>query len=126
MPFGDSMYSSLNGSHDAAHPPHFLVHRHVERDPARLLRRTYPAAAAGDARLRVGEIDVAGHPYRVAIAASLEEVIHEGLMLRRAVLVAVPLALLLAALGGAIAATRALRPVRRMVDEASTITATDP
>ena len=76
---------------------------------------TYPSAA-GDARLRVGDIMVAGHPYRVAIAASLEEVVHEGRMLRRAVVVAVPLALLLAALGGAIAATRALRPVRRMVD----------
>jgi signal transduction histidine kinase len=76
--------------------------------------------------LRVGEIVVAGRPYRVAIAASLEEVVHEGEMLRRAVVVAVPLALLLAALGGAIAATRALRPVRRMVDEAATITATDP
>ena len=86
---------------------------------------TYPSAV-GDTRLRVGEIVVAGRPYRVAIAASLEEVIHEGVMLRRAVVVAVPLALLLAAFGGAIAATRALRPVRRMVDEAATITATDP
>ena len=86
---------------------------------------TYPSAG-GDARLRVGDITVAGRPYRVAIAASLEEVVHEGRMLRRAVVVAVPVALLLAALGGAIAATRALRPVRRMVDEAATITATDP
>jgi len=85
---------------------------------------TYPSAA-GDARLRVGEIVVAGRPYRVAIAASLEEVVHEGRMLRRAVVVAVPLALLLAALGGAIAATRALGPVRRMADEASAITVTD-
>jgi signal transduction histidine kinase len=79
----------------------------------------------GDARMRVGEITVGGRPYRVAIAASLDEVIHEGWMLRRAVVVAVPLALLLAALGGAIAATRALRPVRRMADEASAITVTD-
>ncbi len=86
---------------------------------------TYPSSG-GDARLRVGNVEVAGRPYRVAIAASLDDVIHEGLMLRRAVIVAVPLALLLAALGGAIAATRALRPVRRMVDEAATITATDP
>ena len=83
-------------------------------------------APSGDLRMRVGEIKVAGRPYHVAIAASLDEVIHEGLMLRRAVVVAVPLALLLAALGGAIAATRALRPVRRMADEASSITATDP
>jgi len=80
---------------------------------------------AGDARMRIGEIEVGGGRYRVAIAASLDEVIHEGLMLRRAVVVAVPLALLLAALGGAVAATRALRPVRRMAHEASAITATD-
>ena len=85
---------------------------------------TYPSVG-GDARLRVGEIVVGGRPYRVAIAASLEEVVHEGRMLRQAVVVAVPLALLLAALGGAIAATRALRPVRRMADEASAITVTD-
>jgi signal transduction histidine kinase len=83
-------------------------------------------APSGDVRMRVGVIAVSGRPYRVAIAASLDDVIHEGLMLRRAVVVAVPLALLLAALGGAIAATRALRPVRRMADEASSITATDP
>jgi len=82
-------------------------------------------APAGDARLRVGDVVVAGRPYLVAIAASLDEVIHEGLILRRAIIVAVPLALLLAALGGAIAATRALRPVHRMADEASAITATD-
>jgi two-component system, OmpR family, sensor kinase len=86
---------------------------------------TYPSAV-GEARLHVGEVVVGGRQYRVAIAASLEEVVHEGRMLRRAVVVAVPLALLLAALGGGIAATRALRPVRRMVDEAATITATDP
>jgi two-component system, OmpR family, sensor kinase len=83
------------------------------------------SASTGDARMRVGEITVAGRPYRVAIAASLDEVIHEGWMLRRAVIVAVPLALLLAALGGAIAATRALGPVRRMADEAAAITVTD-
>ena len=45
-------------------------------------------APAGDARLRVGDVVVAGRPYLVAIAASLDEVIHEGLMLRRAIIVA--------------------------------------
>jgi signal transduction histidine kinase len=44
---------------------------------------------AGDARMRIGETKIAGGRYRVAIAASLDEVIHEGLMLRRAVVVAV-------------------------------------
>jgi two-component system OmpR family sensor kinase len=98
---------------------------HMGLTPASTGAWTY-ASAGGDARLRVEKIEVMGRPYRVAIAASLEEVVHEGQMLRRAVVVAVPLALLLAALGGAIAATRALRPVRRMVNEAATITATDP
>ena len=80
----------------------------------------------GDARIRVGAVTVAGRPYRIAIAASLEKVVHEGQMLQRTILVAVPIALLLAAIGGAIAATRALRPVRRMANEASAITAADP
>jgi len=82
--------------------------------------------ANGDARIRVGAVTVAGRQYRIAIAASLEDVVREGQMLWRSIVVAVPIALLLAAIGGAIAATRALRPVRRMANEASAITAADP
>ena len=85
-----------------------------------------PTGPTGDARILIGAATVAGHPYRIAIAASLEDVMREGRMLQRSILVAVPIALLLAAIGGAIAATRALRPVRRMANEASTITAADP
>lgn len=80
----------------------------------------------GEARMRVGAATIAGTPYRIAIAASLDDVVHEGRMLQRSIVVAVPIALLLAAVGGAIAATRALRPVRRMANEASAITAADP
>ncbi len=46
-------------------------------------------------------------------------------MLRRAVFVAIPVALLLAAMGGWVAATRALRPVSRMAVEASSIDVND-
>jgi len=80
----------------------------------------------GEARIRVGAATVAGRQYRIAIAGSLEDVVREGQILRRTIVVAVPIALLLAAIGGAIAATRALRPVRRMATEASAITAVDP
>lgn len=80
---------------------------------------------SGDSRVRVETMAVAGAPYRIVITASLDEVVHEGQMLRRSIVVAVPIALLLAAIGGAIAATRALRPVRRMANEAAAITAAD-
>lgn len=81
---------------------------------------------SGDARIRVGTATVAGVTYRIAVAAPLDDVVREGLMLRRTILVAVPIALLLAGIGGAIAATRALGPVRRMANEAAAITAADP
>lgn len=93
--------------------------------PASVGTWTYPAAG-GNARMRVEAITTAGIPYRIAIAASLKDVVREGVMLRRAVIVAVPIALLLASLGGLIAAAQALRPVSRMAAEASAITANDP
>src|SRR5258705_37697 len=61
----------------------------------------------GDARLRVQSTIAADVPYRIAIAASLEEVVKEGVMLRRAVIVALPIALLLTALGAIVAARQA-------------------
>jgi two-component system, OmpR family, sensor kinase len=94
----------------------------LSRSPGTWTYRT----PAGDARMHVETITAGGVAYRIAIASSLEDVVREGRMLRRAVIVAVPVALLLAAIGGAIAATRALRPVSRMAGEASAITATDP
>jgi signal transduction histidine kinase len=84
------------------------------------------ATSRGNARLYVTPITIANAPYIVAVVASLEPVAHESAMLRQVVFVAVPIALLLAAIGGWIAATRALRPVARMAAEASAITADDP
>ncbi len=84
------------------------------------------ATRLGDARLHVTPLTVANAPYIVAVVASLEAVAHEAAMLRQVVFIAVPIALLLAAVGGWIAATRALRPVARMAAEASAISAADP
>ena len=64
-------------------------------------------APSGEARVHVAVSRPANVPYRIAVAASLEEVAHEGAMLRRAVTVAVPIALLLTAIGGAVAARQA-------------------
>lgn len=83
------------------------------------------ATPRGEARLHVTPITVGRAPYVIAVAASLEPVAHEAAMLRQVVFVAVPIALLLAAVGGWIAATRALRPVARMAAEASAISADD-
>ncbi len=74
--------------------------------PTSLGTWTYPSPS-GDARMHVEAIRSADVLYRIAVAASLEEVAHEGAMLRRAVIVAVPIALLLTALGGAVAARQA-------------------
>lgn len=67
---------------------------------------TYPAPG-GQARVKVEASTAANVPYRIAVAASLAGVAHEGAMLRRAVIVAVPLALLLTAVGGVVAARQA-------------------
>jgi len=68
--------------------------------------RTY-RAPFGPARVRVEASTAANVPYRIAVAASLEGVAHEGAMLRRAVIVALPIALLLTAFGGIVAARQA-------------------
>lgn len=82
--------------------------------------------SAGDARWHVEAITAGQTRYLVAVVASLEPVVREGMILRRAVLIAVPVALLLASVGGWIAATQAIRPVSRMAVEAAAITAEDP
>jgi signal transduction histidine kinase len=64
-------------------------------------------APTGDARMHVEAVTTGNAPYRIAVAASLKEVAHEGAMLRRAVIVAVPVALVLTAIGGAVAARQA-------------------
>lgn len=59
------------------------------------------------ARTHVETVNTVGTVYKIAVAASLKEVQNEGAMLRRAVIVAVPIALVLTVIGGAIAANQA-------------------
>ena len=61
----------------------------------------------GEARMHVEAVTSGGVPYRIAVASSLKEVAHTGRMLRRAAIVAVPIALVLTAIGGAVAARQA-------------------
>ena len=64
-------------------------------------------APGGDARMQIA-VSTSGHVrYRIAVAASLNGVAQEGAMLRRAVIVAGPIAVLLTALGGVVAARQA-------------------
>ena len=58
-------------------------------------------------RIRTETVDAGGTSYKIVIAASQEEVVREGAMLRRAVIIAVPIALVLTALGGFVAARQA-------------------
>jgi len=60
-----------------------------------------------DARRHEQMVTAAGVPYRIVVIASLKEVAHETAMLRRAVIVAMPIALVLTAIGGVIAANQA-------------------
>lgn len=61
----------------------------------------------GEARMLVAPAVAAATDYRIAVASSLKEIANEGAMLRRAVIVAVPIALVLTVLGGAVAANQA-------------------
>jgi signal transduction histidine kinase len=60
-----------------------------------------------NSRMHTETVTSAGVPYKIVIAATLEEVEREGAVLRRAVIIAVPIALLLTAVGGAVAARQA-------------------
>ena len=74
--------------------------------PSRLGTWTY-STPRGDARIHVETVTVAGEPYRIAVASSLDDVTHQAAILRRAVIVAVPIALVLTVIGGAVAANQA-------------------
>jgi two-component system, OmpR family, sensor kinase len=80
---------------------------------------------SGPGRLYQRLLGPAGE-WRVAIVTSLAPVARDSAILERSLLVAVPVAVLVAALGGWFILTRSLRPVELMAREASAITASDP
>lgn len=71
-------------------------------------------SARGDARMHVELATAANVSYRIAVASSLDDVAREGAMLRRAVIIAVPIAVVLTALGGLVAANQANDLLKRL------------
>ena len=101
-------------------------------DPASLLSpggttlsATVPNAG-GEWRLRVEAHEHAGVGYRVAVGTSLADVDRQRAIVRRTLLIGIPLALGLAAAGGWWIARQALHPVAAMVRQAREITDRTP
>ncbi len=92
------------------------------REGSTLLAATARTAAGADDRVAARTVQVPGHTFRVEIRASLEPVRAELALVRRAILIALPLLLLLAGAGGYLLATRSLRPLGWMAEQARRIT----
>lgn len=83
-----------------------------------------PIAEVAGPRWRVDERQVTldGLRYRVVVAASLDPIHAELAVLRRDLAIGLPLALLLAGIGAWLVATRALRPLHSVAEQARGIT----
>ena len=85
-----------------------------------LLGAQWNGLEGSNSRRRVEVVNAAGSDYQVVVAASLKEVDNEGAMLRRAVIIAVPIALALTVIGGVVAANQAndlLARLRSVLDQ---------
>ncbi len=67
-------------------------------------------------------VQAAGRTYHIAVSAPLDSIHAELAVVRRAIFIALPLILALAGLGGYVLATRGLRPLGWMADQARRIT----
>ena len=67
-------------------------------------------------------VQAAGHTYDIAVSAPLDRIDAELAVVRRAIFIALPLILALAGLGGYWLATRSLRPLGWMAEQAHRIT----
>ncbi|HEV2664125.1 MAG TPA: ATP-binding protein [Blastocatellia bacterium] len=107
------------GNHHARLPP-------MDSIPAGDLR-LYTAPGEGAEGRRVAarrvEIGEAGPPYLIVVSQPLETVTEELAILERVFLIAIPLALLLAGLGGFFLARKSLAPVVAMSEQARQISA---
>jgi heavy metal sensor kinase len=92
----------------------------------RVLSSTVPVTpdslTSRDHRLAERHVFVGGTSYRIVVAAPLEPIRAQLAVLRRTIAIGLPLALALAAAGAWLLATRALRPLRSMAEQAHRIT----
>src|ERR1019366_7710522 len=73
-------------------------------------------------RSAIRTIQAGGHTFQIAVFASLDAIDAELAVVRRAIFIALPLILALAGLGGYALATRGLRPLGGMAEQARRIT----
>jgi two-component system, OmpR family, sensor kinase len=100
------------------------VHDHflAIREGSRVLAANPQAAPDPRDRTATRTVQAAGHTYQIEVAASLDAIHAELAVVRRAIFIALPLILALAGLGGYGLATRSLRPLGLMAQQAHRIT----
>ncbi len=91
-------------------------------DNGRLLAATPGYSPRQDDRVATRTAEAGGHAYQIAVAASLDPVNAELAAIRRALFIALPFFIAIAGFGGYALATRSLRPLDSMAEQARRIT----
>jgi heavy metal sensor kinase len=92
------------------------------REGSRVLAASDPSALPAGARVALRTAMAGGRAYQIEIAAPIDPVVAELALVRRAILIGLPLVLALAGIGGYLLAARALRPLHSMAEQAQRIT----
>jgi len=92
------------------------------REGSRVLATSPQSAPGPRDRSATRTVQAAGHTYHIAVCAPLDAIHAELAVVRRAIFIALPLILALAGLGGYWLATRSLRPLGWMAEQARRIT----
>jgi heavy metal sensor kinase len=92
------------------------------RDGARVLAASPQSPPGARGRSAARTVQAGGRTYQIAVAASLDTIDAELAVVRRAIFIALPLILALAGFGGYALATRSLRPLGWMAEQARRIT----
>ena len=92
------------------------------REDSHVLAASPQSAPERRGRIATRTVQAGGHTYTITVSSSLDAIQAQLAVVRRAIFIALPLILALAGLGGYGLATRSLRPLGRMADEARLIT----
>ena len=92
------------------------------RQGNRVLAASRQPAPDPQDRVATRTVQAGGRPYQIAVSAPLDAIHAELAVVRRAIFIALPLILALAGLGGYALATRSLRPLGWMAEQARRIT----
>jgi heavy metal sensor kinase len=95
------------------------------RDGSRVLASNPQAPSGPRDRIATRTVEFKGRTYQIELSASLDSIDSELAVVRRAILIALPLILALAGVGGYWLATRSLRPLGWMAEQARSITDTN-